>query len=208
MIPSLLVSVAGGMVLTRASSADALGSEIGSQLLGRSATLYMSGGVLGMMALVPGLPKLSFLVIAAVLLLARRQVARRASAEAADGLADAAKKEDGKAQSENLAGLLRMDELSLEIGFQLISLVDEKQGGQMLSRIRTLRRHLATELGFIVPPVHIADNLRLKPREYVISLRGMEIGRWQTEGNQLLAVSADPQARALPGKETLSLPSA
>ena len=202
MIPSLLVSVAGGMVLTRASSADALGSEIGAQLLGRSATLYMSGGVLGMMALVPGLPKLPFLVIAAVLLLAGRQVARRASAEAADGLADAAKKEDGKAQSENLAGLLRMDELSLEIGFQLISLVDEKQGGQMLSRIRTLRRHLATELGFIVPPVHIADNLRLKPREYVISLRGVEIGRWQTEGNQLLAVSADPQARALPGKET------
>ena len=72
----------------------------------------------------------------------------------------------------------------------------------MLSRIRTLRRHLATELGFIVPPVHISDNLRLKPREYVISLRGVEIGRWQTEGNQLLAVSADPQARALPGKET------
>jgi flagellar biosynthesis protein FlhA len=72
----------------------------------------------------------------------------------------------------------------------------------MLSRIRTLRRHLATELGFIVPPVHIADNLRLKPREYVVSLRGVEIGRWQTEGNQLLAVSADPQARVLPGKET------
>ena len=116
--------------------------------------------------------------------------------------ADAAKKDDAKAQSENLAGLLRMDELSLEIGFQLIPLVDEKQGGQMLSRIRTLRRHLATELGFVVPPVHIADNLRLKPREYVISLRGVEIGRWQTEGNQLLAVSADPQARSLPGKET------
>jgi flagellar biosynthesis protein FlhA len=202
MIPSLLVSVAGGMVLTRASSAGALGSEIGSQLLGRSATLYISGGVLAVMALVPGLPKLPFLAIAGVLLFAGRQIARRPLAEASDDLADAAKKEAGKAQSENLAGLLRMDELSLEIGFQLISLVDEKQGGQMLSRIRTLRRHLATELGFIVPPVHIADNLRLKPREYVISLRGVEIGRWQTEGNQLLAVSADPQARVLPGKET------
>src|SRR4051794_16966043 len=202
MIPSLLVSVAGGMVLTRASSAGALGTEIGAQLLGRSATLYMSGGVLGVMALVPGLPKVPFLVIAAALLLAGRKVARRPVVDAADGPADAAKKEDAKVQSENLAGLLRMDELSLEIGFQLIPLVDEKQGGQMLSRIRTLRRHLATELGFVVPPVHIADNLRLKPREYVISLRGVEIGRWQTEGNQLLAVSADPQARALPGKET------
>jgi flagellar biosynthesis protein FlhA len=202
MIPSLLVSVAGGMVLTRASSAGALGSEIGSQLLGRPATLYMSGGVLGVMALVPGLPKLPFLLISAMLLLIGRQIARRPAAQEAEGATDASKKNDAKTQGENLAGLLRMDELSLEIGFQLISLVDEKQGGQMLSRIRTLRRHLATELGFIVPPVHIADNLRLKPREYVISLRGVEVGRWQTEGNQLLAVSADPQARALPGKET------
>ncbi len=202
MIPSLLVSVAGGMVLTRASSAGALGSEIGSQLLGRPATLYMSGGVLGVMALVPGLPKLPFLLVSGILLLAGRHISRRAAPQAADSASDAAKKNDAKTQGENLAGLLRMDELSLEIGFQLISFVDEKQGGQMLSRIRTLRRHLATELGFIVPPVHIADNLRLKPREYVISLRGLEIGRWQTEGNQLLAVSADPQARALPGKET------
>ncbi len=202
MIPSLLVSVAGGMVLTRASSAGALGAEISSQLLGRPATLYMSGGVLGVMALVPGLPKLPFLLIAAALLFVGRQIARRPLIAATGAPTDAAKKEDAKTQAENLAGLLRMDELSLEIGFQLIPLVDEKQGGQMLSRIRTLRRHLATELGFVVPPVHIADNLRLKPREYVISLRGVEIGRWQTESNQLLAVSADPQARALPGKET------
>jgi flagellar biosynthesis protein FlhA len=201
MIPSLLVSVAGGMVLTRASSADSLGSEIGSQLLGRPATLYMSGGVLGLMALVPGLPKAPFILVAALLFFIGWQIARRGQAQAASQT-DAAKKDNAKAQSENLASLLRMDELSLEIGFQLIPLVDEKQGGQMLSRIRTLRRSLATELGFIVPPVHIADNLRLKPREYVISLRGVEIGRWQTENNQLLAVSADPQARPLPGKET------
>jgi flagellar biosynthesis protein FlhA len=202
MIPSLLVSVAGGMVLTRASSAGALGAEIGAQLLGRPATLYMSGGVLGVMALIPGLPKLPFVLVAAALLFAGRQVARRSTVPAEDAAGDNANKEAEKAQGENLAGLLRMDELSLEIGFQLISLVDEKQGGQMLPRIRTLRRHLATELGFVVPPIHIADNLRLKPREYVISLRGVEIGRWQMEGNQLLAVSADPQARALPGRET------
>jgi flagellar biosynthesis protein FlhA len=189
------------MVLTRASSAGALGAEIGSQLLGRPATLYMSGGVLGAMALVPGLPKVPFLLVSALLFFIGRQITRRTLTQT-DVQSDAAKKNDAKTQNENLAGLLRMDELSLEIGFQLISLVDEKQGGQMLSRIRTLRRHLATELGFIVPPVHIADNLRLKPREYVISLRGMEIGRWQTESNQLLAVSADPQARPLPGKET------
>ncbi len=71
----------------------------------------------------------------------------------------------------------------------------------MLNRVRSLRRHLATELGFIVPPVHITDNLRLKPREYCVSLRGIEIARWQTEPNCLLAVNADPKARTLPGTE-------
>jgi len=95
-----------------------------------------------------------------------------------------------------------MDDLSLEIGFQLIPLVDEKQGGQMLARMRTLRRQLSADLGFLIPPIHISDNLRLKPREYVFSLRGIEIGRWQTEGNSLLAVSAEAETRPLPGKET------
>jgi flagellar biosynthesis protein FlhA len=92
--------------------------------------------------------------------------------------------------------------LTLEIGFQLIPLVDEKQGGQLLARVRTLRRHLSSEMGFLVPPVHISDNLRLKPREYVISLRGIEMGRWQTEGPHLLAVSGEPGRRPLTGKET------
>jgi flagellar biosynthesis protein FlhA len=84
----------------------------------------------------------------------------------------------------------------------LIPLVDEKQGGQLLNRVRSLRRHLSAEMGFLVPPVHISDNLRLRPREYLFSLRGMEIGRWQTEGAQLLAVSGDPGRRPLAGKET------
>ncbi len=88
------------------------------------------------------------------------------------------------AQGSDLAALLRLEDLTLEIGFQLIPLVDEKQGGQLLTRVRALRRHLSAEMGFLVPPVHISDNLRLKPREYLFSLRGIEIGRWQTEGAQ------------------------
>ncbi len=80
--------------------------------------------------------------------------------------------------------------------------MDEKQGGNLLNRVRALRRHLSAEMGFLVPPVHISDNLRLRPREYVVSLRGIEIARWQLEGTQLLAVSGDPQRRPLPGKET------
>ncbi len=203
MIPSLLVSVAGGMVLTRASSAGTLDQELGAQLFKRRNTLYLAAGVLAAMALVPGLPKLAFLSIAgAVLLFARRLPAEGAAAmETAEGAAAAAKAADPNA-TENLAGLLKVDDLTLEIGFQLIPLVDEKQGGQMLNRVRALRRHLATELGFIVPSVHITDNLRLRPREYVVSLRGTEIGRWQTEGNCLLAVNTDPKARPIPGIET------
>jgi flagellar biosynthesis protein FlhA len=205
MIPSLLVSIAGGMVLTRASSAGSLDQELGTQLLRGRNTLWIACGVLLGLALIPGLPKLSFVLMATgVALLARKLPAAKDGAMAHED--EAAPSNKAKvaevAKGENLASLLKMDELTLEIGFQLISLVDEKQGGQMLNRVRALRRHLATELGFIVPAVHITDNLRLKPREYVVSLRGVEIARWQTEQNCLLAVNADPKARALPGIET------
>jgi len=210
MIPSLLVSIAGGIVLTRASSSGSLDSELGTQLLRGKNTLWIACGVLLALALIPGLPKLSFVLMAVgVALIARRVPAAKEGAllledEAAEGLVSAKDKAKGidAAKGENLASLLKMDELTLEIGFQLIPMVDEKQGGQMLNRVRALRRHLATELGFIVPPIHITDNLRLKPREYVVSLRGIEIARWQTEQNCLLAVNADPKARVLPGVET------
>jgi flagellar biosynthesis protein FlhA len=193
------------MVLTRASSSGALDQELGTQLLKGRNTLWIACGVLIALALVPGLPKLAFVLMAAgVALIARKLPATQTETTGAEGENAAA----GKAKNpetvagENLASLLKIDELTLEIGFQLIPLVDEKQGGQMLNRVRALRRHLATELGFIVPSVHITDNLRLKPREYVVSLRGVEIARWQTEQNCLLAVNADPKARPLPGVET------
>ena len=200
MIPSLLVSVAGGMVLTRASSSGELATELGTQLLGGGVSLYVSSGVMAALCLVPGLPKLSFIVLAVTLAGLGRYVDGRADEREAPREDSA--KTPGKAQAESLIGAIQVDDLSLEIGFQLIPLVDENQGGQFLTRIRALRRQLASELGFLVPPIHILDNLRLKPREYVFSLRGIEIGRWQTEGNSLLAVSAEPDTRPLPGRET------
>jgi flagellar biosynthesis protein FlhA len=210
MIPSLLVSIAGGIVLTRASSSGSLDTELGTQLLRGKNTLWIACGVLLALALIPGLPKLSFVLLAVgVALIARKlPAAKEESVLLAEEAAEAEATAGGKGKTteltkgEDLASLLKMDELTLEIGFQLIPMVDEKQGGQMLNRVRSLRRHLATELGFIVPPVHITDNLRLKPREYVVSLRGIEIARWQTEQNCLLAVNADPKARVLPGIET------
>ncbi len=206
LIPSLLVSIAGGLILTRASSSGQLDDELGTQLMQRRNVLWIACGVLLALALVPGLPKLAFVLMAGGVGLMARRLPADTPEQAEVYLSKSEKAKADEATStaaggENLASLLKMDELTLEIGFQLIPLVDEKQGGQMLNRVRSLRRHLATELGFIVPPIHITDNLRLKPREYCVSLRGVEIARWQTEGNCLLAVNADPKARPLPGVE-------
>ena len=201
LIPSLLVSIAGGITLTRANSAGMLGGEIRQQLLAKPATLYLASLVSAAMCLIPGLPKLSFLAVAGALWWAGRRVAARAQASPPAEPVAVEKKKAEQAQGSDLAQLLRLEDLTLEIGFQLIPLVDEKQGGQLLSRVRSLRRHLSAEMGFLVPPVHISDNLRLRPREYLFSLRGIEIGRWQTEGPQLLAVSGEPGRRPLAGKE-------
>jgi len=201
LIPSLLVSVAGGITLTRANSAGLLGEEIRSQLLAKPGTLYLASLVSAAMCLIPGLPRFAFLAVSAALFWGARKVAAKALVQAPAEPVVGEKKKAAEAQGSDLAQLLKLEELTLEIGFQLIPLVDEKQGGQLLNRVRSLRRHLSSEMGFLVPPVHISDNLRLKPREYLFSLRGMEIGRWQTEGPHLLAVSGDPGRRPLAGKE-------
>ena len=203
LIPSLLVSIAGGITLTRANSAGVLEGEIRQQLLARPATLYMAALVSAAMCLIPGLPKIAFLLVAGVLFVGARRTSARAEAAAlAEAAAPAAAKKAQAAPGADLAAMMRLEDLTLEIGFQLIPLVDEKQGGQLLNRVRTLRRNLSAELGFLVPPVHISDNLRLKPREYVFSMRGIEIGRWQVEGGQMLAVSGEPDRRPLTGRET------
>ncbi len=202
LIPSLLVSVAGGITLTRANSAGQLGTEIHQQLLAKPATLYLASLVSGAMCLIPGLPKIPFLLVSGGLYWIGRRIGVVAQSTSGLDAGPAEKKKAEQAQGSDLAGLLRLEELTLEIGFQLIPLVDEKQGGPLLNRVRSLRRHLSAEMGFLVPPVHISDNLRLRPREYLFSLRGIEIGRWQTEGAQLLAVSGDPARRSLSGRET------
>ena len=202
LIPSLLVSVAGGITLTRANSAGMLGSEIRQQLFARPATLYLASAVCAAMCLIPGLPGLTFLLVAGGLFWIGRSLAPAGPVAPAAEASPGEKKKTEQVPSADLAGLLRLEDLSLEIGFQLIPLVDEKQGGTLLNRVRALRRHISAEMGFLVPPVHISDNLRLRPREYVVSLRGIEIGRWNIESNQKLAVSGDPQRRPLPGKET------
>ncbi len=201
MIPSLLVSVAGGVVLTRASSRNSLGSDLVTQLFSRSRSLWIAAAAVLSLALIPGLPKLSFFAMAALVAwLARRAMKKEnAPEQKPTETKDAAQK---ASTTEMLEALIPLDVLSLEVGFGLVPLVDANQNGQLLQRVRALRRHLATQLGFIIPSVHITDNLRLKSREYVIQLRGVEIARWEFPENALLAISSDPNPPALPGIET------
>jgi flagellar biosynthesis protein FlhA len=203
MIPCLLVSVAGAIVLTRASSDSTLGADLGRQLFRKSRPLWIAAGVMGGLAIIPGLPKLSFILMAGVLIF----MARRVGPETADALvasgADAGKPQAvGAPASDPLDSVLKLDELMLEVGLGLVPLVDIKQGGQLLGKVRSLRKTLAQQLGFLVPSIHITDNLTLKEREYVIYLRGVEIARWEMRRDCLLAISSQATPPALPGQDT------
>ncbi|HZP00933.1 MAG TPA: flagellar biosynthesis protein FlhA [Terriglobia bacterium] len=198
MIPSLLVSVAGGMVATRASSESSLGIDLTSQLLPRSRPLWIVAGAMLILGLIPGLPKLSFFLMAGLIALLARRARKVDVVKSAEPIQAAPA---GKPQ-EQLESLTRLDELALEVGYGLVPLVDEAQGGQLLNRIRALRRHLATQLGFIVPSVHITDNPQLNPREYVVRLRGVEIARWEMAQDCLLAISSEASAQPIEGRDT------
>jgi flagellar biosynthesis protein FlhA len=197
MIPSLLVSMAGGMVLTRASSGSSLASDLGKQLLSRR-PLILSSVVMLLLAAIPGLPKISFLIMAALTGFLAWKTPQAESAAAAAAPSAPGK----KPAAESLEESLKLDELSLEVGYALVPMVDAQQGGQLLARVRALRRNLALQLGFIIPPVHITDNTRLKGREYVISLRGVEIARWEMYEDHLLAISSEVSPAPIPGVPT------
>jgi flagellar biosynthesis protein FlhA len=204
MIPSLLVSIAGGLVVTRASSNKSLGGDLSQQLFAQPRVLWMAGGAMFAMGMIPGMPKFSFFLMVTVLWIMAWRLQKlpvAAEIKTAPTPATGANK-PGTIQSDSLGTLLALDDLSLEVGYALVALVDSNQGGQLLPRVRALRKHLASQLGFIIPSVHITDNLRLKPREYVISLRGVEIARWEMPDKCILAISSDPEPPRLPGIET------
>src|SRR5271165_7538234 len=200
LIPSLLVSVAGGIVVTRTSSGQTVGADFAQQLLGRRMPLRIAAGVMLLLGLIPGLPKFSFFLLAAAAAFMASRAPQVSITDARPAeLAGAKKKPEVQQQIETL---LKLDDISLEVGYGLVPLVDQAQGGQLLQRIRALRRHLALQLGFLVPSVHITDNLKLRPREYLILLRGVEIARWEMQPDRLLAISSDPSTPAIEGIAT------
>jgi flagellar biosynthesis protein FlhA len=200
-IPSLLVSVAGGIVVTRAASDHSLGADIGKQVFKTSRPLWIVGGVLLALAVIPGMPKLPFIALGGLALAAAWKMKPSGAAEAAAaGKAAGAK---GAAPAvDPMDAAMKLDELMLEVGVGLVPLVDAKQGGQLLARVKSLRKNLAQQLGFLVPSIHITDNLSLREREYVVYLRGVEIARWEMRKDRLLAVNSNPKPGDLPGQET------
>jgi flagellar biosynthesis protein FlhA len=205
-LPSLLVSVAGGIVVTRAASKESLGVNVGKQLFNSPRLLWIAGGALTALGLIPGLPKVSFFSLAAVMMYAAWKMKPQVIKDDVEELDLIAKAPlpGGAAvpAADPMDAVLKLDELMLEVGMGLVPLVDVKQGGQLLSRVKSMRKNLAQQLGFLVPSIHITDNLSLKDREYVIYLRGAEIARWELRRDSLLAISSNADAADLPGQDT------
>jgi flagellar biosynthesis protein FlhA len=195
-IPALIIATAAGMIVTRSASGNQFDREIRTQLFGRPKALLIASGALLLFAVVPGLPTLPFMVLGGLaggVGYVKMRDGRNRTAAAALPAAAAAPKE------ERIEDYLQVDPLELEIGYGLISLVDEAQGGDLFSRITNLRKQLAMELGIVIPPVRVRDNLQLEANQYVVKVRGNVVASDRLMLGRFLAMSAGTTAEALEG---------
>jgi flagellar biosynthesis protein FlhA len=209
-IPSLIISIAAGMVVSRVANDQDIGGQMIGQLFAKPEVLYITGGIIAGMGLIPGMPNLVFLLLGGVLggsgyLLAKRaknapqREAEAAANDAASGAQQAASSETEEATWQDI---MPVDTLGLEVGYRLIPLVDKTQGGELLKRIKGIRKKFAQEVGFLAPPVHIRDNLELKPSAYRITLKGVEVGTGEAINGQFLAINPGMASGTLPGQPT------
>ncbi|MFH0902363.1 MAG: flagellar biosynthesis protein FlhA [Pseudomonadota bacterium] len=209
-VPALLVSLAAGLITTRASSAGSLGANLAAQLLSRSRPLWITATLLGMLALIPGMPHLVFLMLAGFM----SWIARRAQQKEAKPVAEpdrmlaespvpgaqaAAEKAatDTAAQRRELEALLPLDLIALEVSLDMLPLVDSSRGGELVGRIGAIRKQLAADMGIIVPPIHIRDDLKLRGGSYRILLSGVEVAAGDVRVGRLLAI--DPSGHLTAG---------
>jgi flagellar biosynthesis protein FlhA len=197
-IPALLVSMSGGLITTRAAAESHLGEEVATQLLARSRPLAVAAAVLVGLALIPGLPKFSFLAVALVLGGAA-YVNRQEAAAAVEDVGVAAATAETAESPDAPVGV---DPLGIEVGYALVTVVDEKQGGTLLARVRAIRKQIAAETGMVVPPVHVADNLQLGPRTYALLVKGVEAARGELFTDRLLAINPGTVSAAFEGITT------
>jgi flagellar biosynthesis protein FlhA len=203
-IPALLISVATGIIVTRAASDTDLGSDIAGQIIGQRKAPMVAGAVICCFALVPALPKLPFLIVGGGFLAlgwAMREGGPLALEDAANAAAALADAEGTVVPTPRDAALeaLPLDPLELAIGFGLVPLVDAGAGGTLLSRVSVIRRQIASDLGMVIPPVRIHDELGLDSHEYVLKVRGMEVARGRLMAGHQLAMDPGDAVGQLPG---------
>ena len=203
-IPAIMISVAAGIVVTRASSKTGLSGDISNQIFLHPKALYICGLLLGIMSLIPGLPTISFIFLTGLFVFFGRQaekIIRRRKDQAnlqEKNKAAAQKKE----KDDRIGSLLTIDTLCLEVGVNLVPLVDADQNGEVLERIVSARKQFAQDLGIIVPMVMVRDNIQLKSRDYQISLRGEVIAKGTLMPEMELAMAPDEGVNKLEGLKT------
>jgi len=205
-VPALMLSVATAIIVTRVSRAQDMGRQLASQVFGQPRALAVAAVVLGVMGLIPGMPNLAFLLLggvcggAAWLLFKRqRETREKLAAAPAETPAAAAPAERVELGWEDVT---TVDPLGLEVGYRLIPLVDQHQGGELMGRIKSVRRKLSQELGFLIPAVHIRDNLDLGPNTYRIMLMGVPMGEAEVHTERLLAINPGQVHGTVPGIAT------
>ncbi|MEK7736400.1 MAG: flagellar biosynthesis protein FlhA, partial [Pseudomonadota bacterium] len=201
-IPALIISTAAGLVVSRVTTNEDVGQQVAGQMFGNPTVLFLTALILGVLGMIPGMPNLVFLMLAAAIgwlgwWIMQRQ-ARPSEAEAAP----AAPTEPQESLDASWADVAPVDVLGVEVGYRLIPLVDKGQDGDLLKRIRGLRKKFAQEVGFLAAPVHIRDNLELKPNGYRITLKGVEIGSGESFPGMHLAINPGRVAGPLAGNPT------
>lgn len=194
-IPALMISISGGLIITRTGSEESLGAEVQKQVLKSAQPLLLAGGLLTVLAAFPGLPTLPFLLLGGGLGTAGWRMRRKSDGRSAASTA-AAKPKD------NLEDLLKVEALSLEIGLGLINLVERGNDSPLLQRVIGVRKQLAKQIGYLMPPVKVKDNIALRSREYVILMRGNEIGRFELLQGHELAIPNGTPDKTLQAKPT------
>jgi flagellar biosynthesis protein FlhA len=200
-IPGLIISIAAGMVVTRVSDDRDIGQQVVGQMFRSAKVIGITAGIVGFLGLIPGMPNLVFLMLASGMgwMAWRMMEKERRIVEAPVKVAPAPVQDAMEATWGDVAPL---DVLGLEVGYRLIPLVDKSQDGELLRRIRGIRKKFAQEVGFLVSPVHIRDNLELKPNAYRILLKGVEVGQGEAYAGQLMAINPGRVAGTLNGTAT------
>jgi flagellar biosynthesis protein FlhA len=204
-IPSLIISTSAGIIVSRAASDTSMGKELAKQFGRQPQALAVSSGIIMLFGLIPGLPHVPFLLLGAGMgVLAWIAFQNMATEKAEEKIAEEQRRETGPlpGSPETVEALLPLDTLELEVGYGLIPLVDETQEGDLLERIRGIRRQFAIDMGLIVPPLHVRDNLQIKPGEYVLLLKGVEIARSELMMGYFLAMDSGGAKRVVEGIPT------